>query len=89
MFGNIDSLLKSTEEEFHDWDLKAESGSLVDEDIRRRREARSLVWKLSRDKERLWHQKSRMLWARNGDKNTRFFHNMASRRPRKNMLDSV
>ncbi|XP_028093924.1 uncharacterized protein LOC114294022 [Camellia sinensis] len=89
VFGNIDSLLKSAEEELHDWDLKVESGSLVDEDIRRRREARSLVWKLSRDKERLWHQKSRMLWAGNGDKNTRFFHIMASRRRRKNLIDSV
>lgn len=56
VFGNIDSLLKSAEEELHDWDLKAESRSLADEDIRRRREARSLGWKLSGDKERLWHQ---------------------------------
>ncbi|XP_028082362.1 uncharacterized protein LOC114283684 [Camellia sinensis] len=89
VFGNIDSLLKSAEEELHDWDLKAESGSLDDEAIRRRREARSLVWKLSRDKERLWHQKSIMLWAQNGDKSTRFFHIMASRRQSKNLLDSV
>ncbi|XP_028116127.1 uncharacterized protein LOC114313894 [Camellia sinensis] len=44
---------------------------------------------LSRRKGSLWHQKSRMVWAKCGDKNTRFFHMMASSRQRKNMLDSV
>ena len=89
MFGNIDALLKSAEEELHEWDLQAESGSLDDAGIRSRREVRSLVWKLCRDKARLWHQKSRVLWAQNGDKNTRFFHIMACSRQRKNLLDSV
>ncbi|XP_028080663.1 uncharacterized protein LOC114282213 [Camellia sinensis] len=80
---------QSVEEEVHDWDLKAESRTLADVELRKCREARSLMWKLSKDKERLWLQKSRMLWARNGDKNTRFFHLMASRRQMKNMLDSI
>lgn len=80
VFGNIDNLLKSAEDEVHEWDLMAESTTLAEVELRKRREARSLMWKLSRDKERLWLQKSRMLWARNGDKNTRFFHIMASRR---------
>ncbi|XP_028083312.1 uncharacterized protein LOC114284578 [Camellia sinensis] len=89
VFGNIDDLLKSAEEELHEWDLQAESGSLDDAGISSRREVRSLVWKLCRDKARLWHQKSRVLWAQNGDKNTRFFHIMACSRQRKNLLDSV
>ncbi|XP_028063060.1 uncharacterized protein LOC114266375 [Camellia sinensis] len=53
VFGNIDNLLKSAEEELHDWDLKAESRTLADVELSKRREDRSLVWKLSRDKERL------------------------------------
>lgn len=40
-------------------------------------------------KEWLWHQKSKLAWADNGDKNTRFFHIMASRRQRKFLLDSA
>ncbi|XP_028090751.1 uncharacterized protein LOC114290933 [Camellia sinensis] len=63
VFGNIDSQLKVAEEELHDWDLKAEIRPLTDMELRSRREARSLVWNLSRNKESLWHQKSRMLWA--------------------------
>lgn len=81
--------MKSAEDEVHEWDLMAESTTLAEVELRKRKEARSLMWKLSRDKERLWLQKSRMLWARNRDKNTRFFHIMASRRQRKNMIDSV
>ncbi|KAL7175699.1 hypothetical protein ACSBR2_029314 [Camellia fascicularis] len=89
VFGNIDANLKSAEQELHEWDLKAESRSLDVLEITRRREVRCQVWQLNRNKERLWHQKSRMLWARNRDKNTRFFHIMASKRQRKNLINSV
>ncbi|KAL7162684.1 hypothetical protein ACSBR2_043049 [Camellia fascicularis] len=76
VFGNIDTLLKSAEEELHEWDLKAESRSLTVLEIKRR-EVRSKVWQLNRNKERF------------EDRNTRFFHIMASSRQRKNILDSV
>ncbi|CAL5336186.1 unnamed protein product [Camellia sinensis] len=89
VFGNIDDQLKQAEDELHEWDLKAESRSLLEAEVHRRREIRSQVWQLSRSKERMWLQKSRMSWAQNGDKNTRLFHLMASNRQRKNSLDSV
>lgn len=76
MFGNIDEQLKKTEEELHDWYLKAEERILQDLEIKRRAEVRSLAWDLSKKKDWLWHQKFRMVWAENGDKNTRLFsHN--------------
>ncbi|XP_028065507.1 uncharacterized protein LOC114268521 [Camellia sinensis] len=77
------------EDELHEWDLKAEVRSLLETELERRREIRSKVWKLSRYKERIWLQKSRLTWAHNSDKNTRLFHLMASRRQRKNLLGSV
>ncbi|XP_028055237.1 uncharacterized protein LOC114259414 [Camellia sinensis] len=89
VFGNIDIQLKKAEEELHEWDLKAESSPLQEADSKRKREVMSQVWQLSRRKERLWHQKSRQMWALSRDKNTRFFHIMASRRQRKNLIDSV
>lgn len=89
VFGNIDDQLKKAKDELHEWDLKAESRSLLESEVKTRREVRSQVWNLSRSKERMWLQKSRMPWAQNGDKNTRLFHLMASNRQRKNLLDSV
>ncbi|XP_028061079.1 uncharacterized protein LOC114264595 [Camellia sinensis] len=89
VFGNIDDQLKKAENELHEWDLKAESRSLLETELKRKREIRSQVWSLSRCKARMWLQKSRLKLAQNGDKNTRLFHLMASRRQRKNLLGSV
>ncbi|XP_028126752.1 uncharacterized protein LOC114323369 [Camellia sinensis] len=55
VFSNIDTMLRSVEQELHEWDLKAEIRSLDMLETIRRREVRSQVWKLSRDKERIWH----------------------------------
>ncbi|XP_028070850.1 uncharacterized protein LOC114273287 [Camellia sinensis] len=38
VFGNIDDLLKQAEDELHEWDLKAESRSLLESEVNRRRE---------------------------------------------------
>ncbi|XP_028069007.1 uncharacterized protein LOC114271593 [Camellia sinensis] len=89
VFGNIDEQLKQAEAEHHDWDIKAEGRNLLEHEVKRRREVRKLVYDLNKKKECLWHQKSRLTWPTNGDKNTRFFHILASSRQRKNLLDSV
>lgn len=89
VFGNIENQLKAAEEELHEIDLKAEGGPLQDSVGAKRRVLRSLVWKLSRRLEWLWHQKSRLKWAKDGDKNSRYFHVIASRSQSKNMLGSM
>ncbi|CAL5344813.1 unnamed protein product [Camellia sinensis] len=89
VFGNIEEKLKKAEDELHEWDLIAEGRNLQDVEIKRRIEIRKLVWDLSKKKEWLWLQKSRRVWAENGDKNTRFFHLMATKRQRLNLLNSV
>ncbi|XP_028078134.1 uncharacterized protein LOC114280021 [Camellia sinensis] len=89
VFGNVDENRKKDEDELHEWDLKAESRDLQEFEKSRRREVLSSVWDLKRKKENMWQQKSRLLWAENGDKNSRFFHMMSSRRQRKNLLNSV
>ncbi|OMO58928.1 reverse transcriptase [Corchorus capsularis] len=44
---------------------------------------------LSAQEETLWRQRSKALWLRDGDKNTRFFHNVASFRHRRNEISGL
>ena len=48
--------------------------------------ARSEVENLLSLEEISWRQKSRMLWIKEGDNNTKFFHKMANSRKRFNHL---
>ncbi|XP_028058200.1 uncharacterized protein LOC114262057 [Camellia sinensis] len=88
VFGNIDEQLKQAEAEHHDWAIKAKGKNLLEHEVKKIKEVRRLVWELNK-KEWLWNQKSRLTWIANKDKNTRFFHILASSRQRKNLLDSV
>lgn len=42
------------------------------------------------DKEnRLWFQRSKVLWAKFGDRNSKFYHFHASQRKRKNLIHKI
>ena len=43
-----------------------------------------------RDREEtMWAQRSRILWARQGDKNTKYSHSYAMKRYKKNLIEGV
>ncbi|XP_028096430.1 uncharacterized protein LOC114296321 [Camellia sinensis] len=89
VFGQVESKLKAAEAELHSWDLTAEERDLVEDEVRQKIEIRNEVWKVRKRLEWIWLQKSRLNWTLKGDKNTRYFHIMASRRHSKNVLDSL
>lgn len=89
VFGNVSYSLKKAQEELHELDLVSESRDLGDDEVDRRRVVRKLEWSLFKREEWMWLQKSRLDWSLKGDKNTRFFHTIASSRQCRNFLSSI
>jgi hypothetical protein len=79
------SLIKSIEE----LDLKSEESGLVGVEVVDRKLKFDDLWKLLKYMDALTFQRSRNLWLKEGDANSRFFHNCIKARKRRNVLLSL
>lgn len=88
-FGSIDFNIKSLEEKINHFDNIANNRLLLANELQERRKAQLDLWAWQRRRESYWAQLSRARWIREGDKNTRFFHTLASMRRRKNQIEKL
>ena len=84
-FGNITKLLKEKTEQLRQAEADSTLSFGHDLVISIRREVNELLLK----EEKMWKQRSRDSWLKEGDRNTRYFHSRASHRRRRNSILSV
>ena len=85
-FGNVGVNKKKLLDKLARLDEKEGVHGLMHEERRQREEMKVEVECLVSLEEISWRQKSRVLWLKEGDNNTKFFHNMANLHRRYNHL---
>ncbi|GAU21183.1 hypothetical protein TSUD_11000 [Trifolium subterraneum] len=86
---NIEGRIKETKERMHDLDVKGEGVGLNDEEREELRVLSTQVLSLSSLNCRNQWQKSRLVWLKDGDANSKFFHDVMSSRRRGNAIHNL
>jgi hypothetical protein len=89
VFGNVGARNKAWAEELESLDRSEEVRRLSDEEKERRRVLVADLEASLLQEEISWRQKSRVRWLKEGDKCTKFFHQVASANRRNNSIESL
>ncbi|XVF04129.1 hypothetical protein REPUB_Repub05bG0055500 [Reevesia pubescens] len=81
--------IRGLEEEIDKLEKNLQQGSSSDMCRNEWAAKKQTLWVMYRNEERSWLQKSRLKWALEGDRNTKFFHLTASARRRINRIDRL
>jgi hypothetical protein len=89
VFGKVERNKRKLFEELQTFVDIEGSGALVEEEIQKKTEIVREIERCSLLEEVSWRQKSRVLWLKEGDKCTKYFHSIANSNRRYNSIDSL
>ena len=89
VFGNVTVRKNLALTQVGFWDSKELLGTLTIEEETAREASRIEFRKWAFMEETSWRQKSREVWLKEGDRNTKFFHKMANAHRRRNFLAKI
>jgi hypothetical protein len=89
VFGHVEKKKKDLLEEIRELDRLEEERDLDEEEKRKKLWLPMELERILLCEEISWRQKSRAIWLKEGDKNTKFFHRMANSNRRNNSIDSI
>ena len=84
-FGNVQTLLKKKRKEL----IYEEKEAMGTGQNFRLLELKNEIASLVEKEQRMWFQRSKVLWASQGDRNSKFFHCRATQRKRKNTIQRL
>jgi hypothetical protein len=84
-FGNIPKRIKVVQDDLIELNNNSEKAEMMNKILQKEME----LDKLLESEEMWWNQRSRVLWLQHGDKNTKFFHQKATQRRKRNIIDSI
>jgi ribonuclease HI len=84
-FGNVTRQLAQKRQQLKE----AEADAIQGDGLGRMKSLKSEVNFLLEKEERMWRQRSRTSWLKDGDRNTRYFHGQASQRRRRNRIMGI
>lgn len=88
-YGGLNARVASLLEEIEELDVRGEIILLNDDEVRIRKEKFSTLWKLLKAKDSLVFQRSRVKWLKEGDANTKYFHNCLKARTSGNSIKAL
>ncbi|KAH6797549.1 hypothetical protein C2S52_022103 [Perilla frutescens var. hirtella] len=84
-FENVQSKSRELQKTLSDLQSQSQTDNIVQET----HETEFELDKILKIEESMWHQRSRALWIKDGDKNSNFFHQKASQRKKRNTIRQI
>ncbi|CAJ2642584.1 unnamed protein product [Trifolium pratense] len=88
-YGGMEARIEELVEEIRDLDTRGELVGLSIQEVESRKEKFGALWNFLKNKETLMFQRSRSKWLKEGDGNTKFFHNSVKARLKLNLVSAL